>query len=101
MPTFKKSKSLKGLFTDQQIASAVNDVMKNGLKVREAARKYNLCHTTISRYIKRIRKSEIDANQIRKISMVTMQVSKKCLSYLKAGVVILFFMFLQVTPLIR
>ena len=55
MPTFKKSILLKGLFSDQDIACAVEDVLKNGLKVREAARKYNLCHTTLSRYLARFR----------------------------------------------
>jgi len=75
MPTFKKSKSLKGLFSDQDIACAVEDVLKNGLKVREAARKFNLCHSTLSRYLKRIRNGEIDREKVKKLSMASVQVS--------------------------
>ena len=69
MPTFKKSKLLKGLFSDQDIACAVEDVLTNGLKVREAARKYNLCHTTLSCYLARVRKGEIDQKSVKKLSM--------------------------------
>ena len=75
MPTFKKKKNLRGLFTSQDIKNAVDDVLDNGLGLREAARKYNLCHTTISRYIKRIKNDIIGRSSVSKLSMVTKQVS--------------------------
>ena len=75
MPTFKKNKSIKGNYSSDAISNAVNDVLVHKIKVREAARKHNICHTTISRYIGRIKKGQIDENNIKKLSMTTKQVS--------------------------
>ena len=58
MPTFKKNKSIKGNYSSDAISNAVNDVLVHKIKVREAARKHNICHTTISRYIGRIKNVE-------------------------------------------
>ena len=74
MPTFKQNKSIRGKLSEEDIFNAVHDVLQQKLKVREAARKYNLCHTTISRYVSRIKKGEIDEVNVRKLSMTTKQV---------------------------
>ena len=51
MPTFKKIKKLRRLFTEEQLNIAVKDVIEKRLTPRNAVKVYGVPKTTISGYI--------------------------------------------------
>lgn len=74
MPTFKKSKNMRRLFTDEQLKLAVKDVTEKRLTLRRAVEVYGVPKTTLSRYVRRARQHGTE--DIFKQSMVTKQVNR-------------------------
>ena len=75
MPTFKKSKNLKGNFTSDIINNAINDYLNKKRSLRDAARHYGLDHTTSRNYAIRAKQNNTKNIRVIKLSMVTRQVN--------------------------
>ena len=71
MPTFKKRKTSKGLFSEDDLKNAVADVKSKSVSIRKAALKHNVDRSTLQRYVKKFGDQEVH-----KHSMVTKQVSR-------------------------
>lgn len=81
MPTFRKYKGLKGNFTSEDITAAAIAVFHHKIGLREAARRYNLSHATLGRYIKKAKQSlpqNTEQLVLTTLSMNARQVSVKC-----------------------
>ena len=72
MPTFKIRKSNKGIFSEENLNKALNDVRSNKMSLRKASQVYEIPLTTLHRYKKNLNSGE---TEIKKLTMVTTQVS--------------------------
>ena len=52
MPTFKKRKTSRGLFSEASLNNAVKDVLQFKLSIRKACNKYGLDKSMLCRYVK-------------------------------------------------
>ena len=52
MPTFKKRKSSKGLFFEDELKQTLAAIRSGVFSIRKAALKYNVNHSTLQRYKK-------------------------------------------------
>ena len=73
MPTFKSRKSNKGLFSEQNLNKGLDDVLTNGISFRKASKIHGIPISTLHRYKKKMRPGN---TEVKKLSMVTTQVSK-------------------------
>ena len=74
MPTFKKSKEKRSLFSDAQLQQALKSIIEDGNSLRKAAKEYIIPKSTLADYVKRSKKN--DSISISKLSMTTKQVKK-------------------------
>ena len=74
MPTFKKSKNKKGLFTKEELSLALKAVLENNSSIRKAAKENNMDRTTLSRYVREAKKN--GETNMPKLSMTTMKVGE-------------------------
>ena len=72
MPTFKIRKSNKGIFSEENLNKALNDVRSNKMSLRKASQVYEIPLTTLHRYKKNLNSGK---TEIKKFTMVTTQVS--------------------------
>ena len=73
MPTFMSRKSNKGLFFEQNLDKALDDVLTNGISFRKASEIHGIPIGILHRYKKKMHPGN---NEVKKLSMVTTQVSK-------------------------
>jgi len=72
MPTFKKSKGVKGLFSDAQLQMALKSVLEKSMSIRKAAKEFDVPRSTLADYVKRSKQGGTES--ISKLSMTTKQV---------------------------
>ena len=73
MPTFKLRNSKKGLFFEQNLNKAFDDVLTNKISFRKASEVHGISIGTLHRYKKKMRPGN---TEVKKLSMLTTQVSK-------------------------
>ena len=54
IPTFKSRKSNKGLFFEQNLNKALDDVVTNGISLRKASKVHGISISTLHRYKKKM-----------------------------------------------
>ena len=74
MPTFKRNKSKKGMFSENDLNQALKDIVENAMSLREASRVYNIPIATLHRYKKNMKPG---STNVKKLSMVTSYYSSK------------------------
>ena len=74
MPLQKENQRKNSLFTNDDLRLAISDVKENRSSLRQAALKYCVPKSTLSRYIKDITTNLMDPNSVKKKTMVTTQV---------------------------
>ena len=83
MPTFKKSKGKKGLFTEAQLQLALKSTLEDKASIRAAAIEFGVPKSTLSDYVKRLKMS--GSKSVSKLSMTTKQVAQCLLHGLHVG----------------
>ena len=73
MPTFKKTKEKRGLFSDVQLQLALKSTLEDGNSIRKAANECGVPRSTLADYVKRAKMS--GSKTVSKLSMTTKQVA--------------------------
>lgn len=76
MPTFKKRKTNRGLFSESLLNDALCAMKKDNLSLRSAAEQHDIPKSTLHRYSK----SQVENEKVAKLSVVTTQVKKTLLN---------------------
>lgn len=78
MPTFKKRKTNRGLFSESLLNDALCAMKKDNLSLRSAAEQYDIPKSTLHRYSK----SQVENEEkVAKLSVVTTQVKKNFIKW--------------------
>jgi len=73
MPTFKKTKEKRGLFSDAQLQQALKSILEDGKSIRKSAEECGVRKSTLADYVQRAKMS--DSKSVSKLSMTTKQVA--------------------------
>ena len=64
MPTFKSRKSNKGLFSEQNLNTALDDVFSNRISFRKASKVHGIPIGTLLRYKKKMRPGNTEVKKL-------------------------------------